>query len=81
MSKSSLLYKTFLRALSLFCLLNLTANMILLFTHCQPTQSQWDFSVPGHCLDKWILVSFAIYTGGTTLSLPSYGGQVDATAC
>ncbi|UQC79499.1 uncharacterized protein CLUP02_04979 [Colletotrichum lupini] len=56
-------HKTFLWALSLFCLLNLTANMILLFAHCQPTQSQWDFSVSGHCLDKWILVSFAIYTG------------------
>ncbi|KAK1535871.1 integral membrane protein [Colletotrichum paranaense] len=56
-------HKTFLWALSLFCLLNLTANMILLFAHCQPTQSQWEFSVSGHCLDKWILVSFAIYTG------------------
>ncbi|EQB57925.1 integral membrane protein [Colletotrichum gloeosporioides Cg-14] len=64
-------HKKFLWGLSLFCLLNLTANMVLLFTHCQPPRSQWDFDVPSTCLDKWILVSFAIYTG-------SFGAFVDA---
>ncbi|KAK1856563.1 integral membrane protein [Colletotrichum chrysophilum] len=65
-------HKRFLWGLSLFCLLNLTANMVLLFTHCQPPRSQWDFDVPSTCLDKWILVSFAIYTG-------SFGAFVDAS--
>ncbi|KAL0931850.1 uncharacterized protein CTRU02_212803 [Colletotrichum truncatum] len=57
-------HRRLLWGLSLFCLLNLTANMVLLFTHCLPTRSLWDFSVTGRCLSKWTLVSFAIYSGG-----------------
>ncbi|TDZ34427.1 hypothetical protein C8035_v010573 [Colletotrichum spinosum] len=56
-------HKNILWGLSLFCLLSLTANMVLLFIRCRPTQSNWDFSPSPRCWDKWILVHFAVYTG------------------
>ncbi|OBR10937.1 Integral membrane protein [Colletotrichum higginsianum IMI 349063] len=54
----------FLWCLSIFCLVNLLGCVIILFAQCQPSHSQWDFSVEKTCWDKWILVYFAIYSGG-----------------
>ncbi|KAF5484079.1 hypothetical protein CGCF413_v015133 [Colletotrichum fructicola] len=58
-------HRIFLWAMSLFCLANLVGCVIILFAQCQPSHSQWDFSVLDKtCWDKWILVYFAIYSGG-----------------
>ncbi|KAK1460802.1 integral membrane protein [Colletotrichum melonis] len=55
----------FLWFIACFCLINLIGCVIILFAQCQPSHSQWDFSVTDKtCWDKWILVYFAIYSGG-----------------
>ncbi|KAK1498723.1 integral membrane protein [Colletotrichum abscissum] len=55
----------FLWFIASFCLINLIGCVIILFAQCQPSHSQWDFSVTDKtCWDKWILVYFAIYSGG-----------------
>ncbi|KXH26159.1 integral membrane protein [Colletotrichum simmondsii] len=55
----------FLWFIATFCLINLIGCVIILFAQCQPSHSQWDFSVTDKtCWDKWILVYFAIYSGG-----------------
>ncbi|KAJ0160579.1 hypothetical protein CTA2_7724 [Colletotrichum tanaceti] len=54
----------FLWCLSVFCLVNLLGCVVVLFAQCQPSHSQWDFSVEKSCWDKRILVYFAIYSGG-----------------
>ena len=39
--------------------------IILLFTECDPPASQWDKSIPNAtCRDPWILIDFAVFTGG-----------------
>ncbi|KAK2049471.1 integral membrane protein [Colletotrichum somersetense] len=54
----------FLWSISLFCLLNLVVCIIILFAQCQPSRSQWDFSVTKKtCWDRNVLVYFAIYSG------------------
>ncbi|TDZ51523.1 hypothetical protein CTRI78_v007628 [Colletotrichum trifolii] len=65
-------HKNILWGLSLFCLLSLTANMVLLFIRCRPTQSNWDFSPSPRCWDKWILVHFAVYTGSLAAFVDGY---------
>ncbi|TDZ17900.1 hypothetical protein Cob_v009185 [Colletotrichum orbiculare MAFF 240422] len=65
-------HKNILWGLSLFCLLSLTANMVLLFIRCRPTQSNWDFSLSPRCWDKWILVYFAVYTGSLAAFVDGY---------
>ncbi|OHW96428.1 integral membrane protein [Colletotrichum incanum] len=55
----------FLWLMSIFCLFNLIGCVVILFAQCQPSHSQWDFSIVKRtCWDKWILVYFAIYSGG-----------------
>ncbi|WYZ35712.1 hypothetical protein EsH8_X_000359 [Colletotrichum jinshuiense] len=56
-------HKRFLWALSILCVTNLVGFIIIIFAQCQPARSQWDSSVPGTCWSKWILVSFATYSG------------------
>ncbi|WYZ35502.1 hypothetical protein EsH8_X_000149 [Colletotrichum jinshuiense] len=54
----------FLWSMSIFCLFNLIGCVVILFAQCQPSHSQWDFSIVERtCWDKWILVYFAIYSG------------------
>lgn len=63
----------FLWFIATFCLINLIGCVIILFAQCQPSHAQWDFSVTDKtCWDKWILVYFAIYSGGASTSLSSY---------
>ncbi|GJD01164.1 integral membrane protein [Colletotrichum higginsianum] len=69
----------FLWCLSIFCLVNLLGCVIILFAQCQPSHSQWDFSVEKTCWDKWILVYFAIYSGGRYRSVE--GSTMIIAAC
>ncbi|OLN82373.1 hypothetical protein CCHL11_09781 [Colletotrichum chlorophyti] len=63
----------FLWGMSLFCLLNLIGCVVILFAQCQPSHSQWDFSVVERtCWDKWILVYFAIYSGAFCAFVDTY---------
>ncbi|KXH66207.1 integral membrane protein [Colletotrichum salicis] len=72
-------HRMFLWALSLFCLLNLTANMILLFTHCQPTRSQWDFSFIWSLLGQVDTGLFCYLHGSNDMLTDeaAFGGFVD----
>ncbi|KAF6795315.1 integral membrane protein [Colletotrichum musicola] len=72
-------HRKFLWCMALFTLLSLTINMVCLFIHCQPTYSQWDFSVKGTCWDKWVLVSIAIYTGSLGAFVDAYLAVYPAT--
>ncbi|EFQ34572.1 integral membrane protein [Colletotrichum graminicola] len=54
----------FMWCLSIFCLSNLIGCIIILFAQCEPSRSQWDFSITEKtCWDRDILVYFAIYSG------------------
>ncbi|KAK1997557.1 integral membrane protein [Colletotrichum falcatum] len=54
----------FLWFMSLFCLANLIGCIIILFAQCQPTHSQWDFTVKNRtCWSPYILVYYAIFAG------------------
>ncbi|TDZ38416.1 hypothetical protein CTRI78_v010852 [Colletotrichum trifolii] len=65
-------HKIFLWAMTLFCLMNLVGCVVILFAQCQPSRSQWDFSVIGFCWDKWTLVYFAIYSGAVCAFVDIY---------
>ncbi|KAK1641457.1 hypothetical protein BDP81DRAFT_418972 [Colletotrichum phormii] len=55
----------FLWFIATLCLVNLIGCVIILFAQCQPSHAQWDFSVTDKtCWDKWILVYFAVFSGG-----------------
>ncbi|KAK1499400.1 integral membrane protein [Colletotrichum cuscutae] len=56
-------HKRFLWALSIICVVNLIGFITIIFAQCSPARSQWDSSVSGKCWSKWILVSFATYSG------------------
>ncbi|OHF02017.1 integral membrane protein [Colletotrichum orchidophilum] len=56
-------HKRFLWALSIVCVINLVGFITIIFAQCSPARSQWDSSVAGTCWSKWILVSFATYSG------------------
>ena len=47
-----------------FTLLALFGCVIILYAQCTPARSQWDFSVEGSCWSPWVLVYYAICTGG-----------------
>ncbi|OTA56509.1 hypothetical protein K449DRAFT_162307 [Hypoxylon sp. EC38] len=43
----------------IFCLLTMMGSVGMVFGQCQPSRSQWDFSVPARfCWDKWISVDY-----------------------
>ncbi|TDZ58609.1 hypothetical protein CTRI78_v005203 [Colletotrichum trifolii] len=56
-------HKRFLWTMGIFCVLNLVGFMTIIFAQCQPVRAQWDPSVGGTCWSKWVLVSFATYSG------------------
>lgn len=45
------------------CLVVLLGCVIILFAQCNPSRSQWDFSVQGTCWSPWILIYYAIVAG------------------
>jgi hypothetical protein len=45
------------------CLFALFGCVIIIYAQCTPSRSQWDFSVPGKCWSKWILIDYAIVVG------------------
>lgn len=62
-------HKIFLWLLGIICNLSLIGCVVILFAQCKPVESQWDFSIKGECIDKWVLVDYAIFAGGKLRSL------------
>jgi hypothetical protein len=62
-------HKVFLWAMTVGCLVILMGCVIIIYAQCTPTQSQWDFSVPGTCWSPWILIYYAIFAGSMSLAL------------
>ncbi|KAL2755541.1 hypothetical protein ACRALDRAFT_1071199 [Sodiomyces alcalophilus JCM 7366] len=62
----------FLWTLTGLCNVVLMGCTVILFAQCQPSKSQWDFSVPGVCWDRWILVSYAIAAGAFSAFVDLY---------
>ncbi|KAJ0140866.1 hypothetical protein CTA2_1617 [Colletotrichum tanaceti] len=56
-------HKRFLWAVAVVCVANLFGFMAIIFGQCQPVRAQWDSSVTGTCWSKWVLVSYATYSG------------------
>lgn len=56
-------HKIFLWSLVSFCLAFLLGCVAILFGQCTPSRSQWDFDVEGTCINKWVLVYYAISAG------------------
>ncbi|WQF80753.1 hypothetical protein CDEST_05767 [Colletotrichum destructivum] len=56
-------HKRFLWTVATLCVANLFGFMAIIFSQCQPARSQWDSSVTGTCWSKWVLVSYATYSG------------------
>ncbi|KAI6087249.1 hypothetical protein F4821DRAFT_116399 [Hypoxylon rubiginosum] len=55
-SRSHLIWLWFM---CIFCLLTMMGSVGMVFGQCQPSNSQWDFSVPARfCWDKWIPVNY-----------------------
>lgn len=55
------------------CMLNLFGCVFVLFAQCTPARSQWDFSITDKsCWSPWVLVDFAIWTGGKYRSLSTW---------
>ncbi|TQN68218.1 hypothetical protein CSHISOI_07280, partial [Colletotrichum shisoi] len=55
--------KRFLWTVATLCVANLFGFMAIIFGQCQPARLQWDSSVTGTCWSKWVLVSYATYSG------------------
>ncbi|ROT36500.1 hypothetical protein SODALDRAFT_335593 [Sodiomyces alkalinus F11] len=62
----------FLWALTGLCNVALMGCTVILFAQCQPSRSQWNFSVPGVCWDRWILVHYAIFAGAFSAFVDLY---------
>lgn len=46
--------------MAISCLITMMGSVAIAFSQCQPTRSQWDFSVvPDFCWSKWILVKYS----------------------
>lgn len=73
----------FLWTMTGLCNLVLLGCVVILFAQCQPSRSQWDFSVQGECWDPWILVDYAIGAGGKPflLFLPPTSRQLALRLC
>lgn len=58
-------HKIFLWIMALLCFGSLLGCIVILFAQCSPAKSQWDFSITEKtCIDKWVLVDYAIFAGG-----------------
>lgn len=62
-------HKILLWVMGIICNLGLVGCVVILFAQCTPVESQWDFSIQGECISKWVLVDYAIFAGGTLCSL------------
>ena len=61
-------HRVFLWTLSMLCVGALLGCVVILYAQCSPAESQWDFSiVEKTCIDKWILVHYAIFAGGESV--------------
>lgn len=60
-------HKRFLWTVATLCVANLFGFMAIIFGQCQPARLQWDSSVTGTCWSKWVLVSYATYSGGESV--------------
>jgi hypothetical protein len=59
-------HRIFLWVLASLCTGALLGCVVILFAQCSPAESQWTFSITEKtCIDKWILVDYAIFAGGT----------------
>jgi hypothetical protein len=59
-------HKIFLWIMALLCFGSLLGCIVILFAQCSPAKSQWDFSITEKtCIDKWVLVDYAIFAGGS----------------
>lgn len=56
-------HRSFLWLVTGGCLVVLLGCVIILFAQCNPSRSQWDFSVRGTCWSPWILIYYAIVAG------------------
>jgi hypothetical protein len=56
-------HRIFLWAMTSSCLFILFGCVIIIFAQCNPSRSQWDFSVEGTCWSPWVLIDYAIVAG------------------
>lgn len=76
----SKLHKYFVFSLIGFMTCVVVACILLLFTECDPPASQWDKSIPNAtCRDPWILIDFAVFTGGQFYFLPGKRSHLPLT--
>lgn len=72
----SKIHKYFVIGLVSFAACVAATCIILLFTECDPPASQWDKSIPNAtCRDPWILIDFAVFTGGMCSQPGGSSGQ------
>ncbi|KAG9253062.1 uncharacterized protein F5Z01DRAFT_172050 [Emericellopsis atlantica] len=58
-------HRIFLWALSILCVAALLGCVVILYAQCSPAESLWNFSITDKtCIDKWVLVDYAIFAGG-----------------
>jgi len=58
-------HQIFLWILASLCTGALLGCVVILFAQCSPAESQWNFAITDKtCIDKWILVDYAIFAGG-----------------
>lgn len=57
-------HKWFLWSLAGVCVANIVGYIAIIFAQCQPASAQWNKAVEGVCWDRWVLVSYAIYSSG-----------------
>ncbi|ORX92630.1 hypothetical protein BCR34DRAFT_442949, partial [Clohesyomyces aquaticus] len=65
-------HKIFLWALTSGCLLILLGCVVILFAQCNPSRSQWDFSVEKKCWSPWILVYYSMFAGNVSAAVDLY---------
>ncbi|SPO07027.1 related to integral membrane protein PTH11 [Cephalotrichum gorgonifer] len=65
-------HKIFLWFLGIVANLSLLGCVVILFAQCKPVESQWDFSIQGKCIDKWVLVHYAMFAGGMSAGTDLY---------
>lgn len=65
-------HKTFLWCMTSGCFVILFGCVIILFAQCQPSRSQWDFTIPRKCWSPWVLVYYAIAAGTLSAAVDLY---------
>lgn len=57
-------HRWFLWWMGTWCMLTFLATCGILLGQCSPIAALWDFSIPGTCVPKRILVAYCQYAGG-----------------